>query len=520
MYSIKSIMNKTKKIILGISIFAVILIIFFIFRSNNGNNYQAIKVVKGSLSEEVIVTGKTAPLKETNLGFETAGKINNIYVKVGDEVYAGQLLAEIDKTGLYADLAESEAGLNIENLKLANILSGAKSEEIGVQEAKVSSAEINLRTSKENLISSIYNSYTTTDDSVRNKLDSLYTNPKDGSPKFNISVSDSQLKINLESGRFEIEGLLNLFLKKINILTSYSEIEGYYSDGKIILEKAKSLLDNAGIAVNNTTANGSLSADTLATYKSNISTARTNVNTAMASLNSFIQSYESTKSTLDIEQKTLALKKSSGSPEEIGIQKASIDQTKAKIQSIKAKITKASIRSPISGKITKKNAEVGEIASVNNSVLTVHSDGGLIIEANIPETDIGKVNIGNIVNFTMDAFDKEKFTAKIYEVEPGETIVDGVVNFKIKAQFDAYDPRIKSGLTSNLRIETLKKDGILIIPQYAVMEKSDGSYVKKMINGKISEAKIETGIRGTSGLVEILSGLSDGEEILVSKTEK
>ncbi len=512
-------MNKNKKILLGVGILAVILITFFVVKAKNGNNYESIRITKGSLSEEVVVTGKTAPLKEISLGFETAGKISNIYVKVGEEVYAGQLLAEIDKTDLYADLAESEAGLNIENLKLANILSGAKSEEVGVQEAKVLSAETNLKTSKENLISSIYSSYTTTDDSIRNKLDALYTNPKGISPIFNIPVSDSQLKLNLEIGRSEVEGLLGALYTKINTLNSYSEIENYYSDAKNVVDKAKSLLDNAGIAVNNANPSSSLSATSLDTYKSNISTARTNVNTVLSSLNSYIQAYESAKSTLDIEEKTLALKKSGGSPEEIAIQKASIDQTKAKIQSIRAKLAKASLRSPIDGKITKKDAEVGEIANINKNILTVHSEGGLIIEANIPETDIGKVNIGNIINLTMDAFGKENFTAKIYEIEPGETIVDGVVNFKIKAQFDSYDPRIKSGLTSNLRIETLKKENILIAPQYAITEKNDGSYVKKMIGGEISEIKIETGIRGTNGLVEVVSGLGEGDEILSNSTK-
>lgn len=500
---------------LSLAILLVVLVVGITTLSHSGNgSYKYVTVTRNDISEGVIVTGKTAPVKETKLGFEVTGKIAKIYKEVGDKAYAGEILAELDKSSLYSDLAETNAELSIEKLKLDQILKGAKVEEIDVQEAKVLSAETLLETNKQTLISSIYDSYTKTDDAIRNKLDSLYSNPKDSGVQFNIPVSNSQLKIDLESGRSGIEHLLVLVLGEVSDASSGNNIKKYYLDARNLLEKAKDLLDKAGIAINNATQSSSISQTTLATYKSDVSTARANINTTLTSLNTYIQAYESAASNLTVEQRTLDLKKSGGSPEEIAIQKASVVQAEAKLQSIKAKIAKATIYSPIAGVVTRRDAEDGEIANSNQNILTVYSDGGLILEANMPETNIGKISLGNNISLTIDAFPGEKFTAKIIEIEPGDKIVDGVVNFKIKASFNDLDVRIKSGLTSTLNIETFKKENALTIPQSAITKENNEAFVKKIVDGKSENVKVQTGIENADGLVEIVSGLDYGDEVV------
>ncbi|MEK7093973.1 MAG: efflux RND transporter periplasmic adaptor subunit, partial [Patescibacteria group bacterium] len=143
----------------------------------------------------------------------------------------------------------------------------------------------------------------------------------------------------------------------------------------------------------------------------------------------------------------------------------------------------------------------------------------LEIEANIPEVDIGKVMVGNSVSMTIDAFPGETFSGKVGYIDPAETIVDGVTNFKVKIAFDKNDPRLKSGLTTNISIKTLEKTNVLVLPQYALIESSDGVFVDRKQGEKITRIPITIGIRSHDGKVEILSGISEGETVVTAETK-
>jgi len=106
------------------------------------------------------------------------------------------------------------------------------------------------------------------------------------------------------------------------------------------------------------------------------------------------------------------------------------------------------------------------------------------------------------------------FTGKVSYIEPAETIVDGVVNYKVRINFDKEDPRFKSGLTANLSIETLRKDNVLIASRDAFLDNGAGVVAKKIDHGKTTQVKVELGIRGENNLVEILSGLAENDQVI------
>ena len=130
-----------------------------------------------------------------------------------------------------------------------------------------------------------------------------------------------------------------------------------------------------------------------------------------------------------------------------------------------------------------------------------------------PEVDIGRVAVGNNVAITIDAFPGEQFKGVVSYIDPAETIVDGVVNYKTTITFTNDDPRLRSGLTVNLFVETKHKDGVLIIPQYAVLETDQGTYALKQVSTQKTQVPITIGIRGEDGNVEVLTGLNEGDTI-------
>jgi HlyD family secretion protein len=137
------------------------------------------------------------------------------------------------------------------------------------------------------------------------------------------------------------------------------------------------------------------------------------------------------------------------------------------------------------------------------------------IEANVSEVNIGKVNVGNKVNITFDAFPANIYTGVVTFVEPGETVVDNVVNYKVHISIEGDVTNLKSGLTSNLRILTDSHDNVLTVPAYAILGDDGKDYLMKVVNDRTEKVEVETGILGSNGRIEILRGINEGEIIRV-----
>jgi len=74
--------------------------------------------------------------------------------------------------------------------------------------------------------------------------------------------------------------------------------------------------------------------------------------------------------------------------------------------------------------------------------------------------------------------------------------------------------RAKSGLTANLAIQSKKKNGVLVLPQYALLEKDNGTFVRRKTATATEEVRVIVGIRDSQGMTEIISGVSEGDEVL------
>ncbi len=477
-----------------------------------------IEVKKGSISEEVIVTGKTKSSNEISLGFEVGGKIKSAPAFVGKKVLPEEVLLLLEDGDLLAGVLDAKAVLSGERVKLEELKKGKRPEEIKIQEGKIQSASVSLLESVRNVSDKIGDAYTKSDDAIRNKADQLFSNARTSSPVFNFPVTNYQLRIDIESLRPAVERELNTWLTETNSLnvdkTSSGELTIFITNAKERLSLFKDFLSKTGLAINYLTPTATLTQTIIDGYKADISSARSNVDTAIINLSTAEEKWKSAKSSLTLEENQFLLDKAGTSEEKISTQEALISSAEAKLLSAEAKLKKAHLRSPLSGFVTKQEGQVGEIVSAGQELVSIMSLSNFEIEANIPEVDIGKINVGNPVHLTFDAFSGEIFSGKVIFIDPAETIIDGVVNFKIKVSIEGDVGKLKSGLTSNLSIETRKVDDVLVLPQYAILEKDSGSYVRKSVDGKTEEVKVTLGLRGSDGNVEIVSGLSVGDKVM------
>ena len=142
------------------------------------------------------------------------------------------------------------------------------------------------------------------------------------------------------------------------------------------------------------------------------------------------------------------------------------------------------------------------------------SNGGYEVDGGVSETDVGKIAVGDAVTMTLDAFPNETFDGKVFYIAPAETNTQGVISFLVKIAFSKPDPRLKSGLTANIDIQTQQKNGVLILPQYAILQNDKGTFVETLENKKIKQNPVVIGISDQKGNVEVMSGVTLGENVL------
>src|ERR1700722_3357552 len=133
-----------KKIIIAGGIIVVVLIgLFFIFH-HGSSPYQFVTVQRGTIVEDVSVTGNTTPVNNLDLAFETGGTISAVYKNAGDSVSAGDALVQLDTSGLQAQLAQAQASVDAAQANLAELQAGPTSQNVQVSEAAVTTAEQTL----------------------------------------------------------------------------------------------------------------------------------------------------------------------------------------------------------------------------------------------------------------------------------------------------------------------------------------------------------------------------------------
>lgn len=473
---------------------------------------QSVKVVRGTVVETVSVTGNTAPVKSVSLSFGNTGTISKVYSDIGKHVVQGQILAELNTNDLYAQVRQAEASLATQKAKLEGLLAGSRPEDIEASRVAVDKAKQDLVNMYSAVTDTSFDSYAKANDAVRTQLDGFFSNPDSTNPKLTYTTSAPQAQLDAESQRFTATGFLNAWQNEILANTrTHEETEKFIEKQIEYLGTIRQLLSSVSRTLD--TATG-LTSTTLATYKTNVAAAVAEVNTASKNLNTAFQNIASQKLAVSQLEAQLELKLSGSTPEDVRAQEAQVSSAEASLLSAQAKLANSRIISPMAGLVTRFDAKVGQLATPSTDLVSVISGTNFEVEAGIPETDIGKLAVGNQVSMTLDAFPGETFTGTISYINPAETVTQGVVDYEIKVIFDTTDTRMKSGLTVNLDIATRKSENVLLVPQYAILQNDAGSFVQRDVNGEIEDIPVVLGLQDKEGNVEIKSGVEEGDEVL------
>ena len=170
------------------------------------------------------------------------------------------------------------------------------------------------------------------------------------------------------------------------------------------------------------------------------------------------------------------------------------------------------IISPLDGTIILKNIVKGQTVGAS-TVLFAMSDR-LIITANVDESDIGRVKVGQKVEIILDAYPQDVVKGRVFQILDEGKNVSNVIIYKIKIMSRRLPSFFKSKMTANIKIYLAHGKSIIVVPSRSISVDKDGDAI--VITGFNNKAPLYTKIKtgnNFNGKTEIIEGLEDGDLI-------
>ena len=212
------------------------------------------------------------------------------------------------------------------------------------------------------------------------------------------------------------------------------------------------------------------------------------------------------------------------------ISKENLEDFKTKLNTAKAKLNDAIseesfylIKSPFAGTITSKYAEIGSyvapIANLSSNTsaknFIFELSNGIEIIAKVPESDIGRIKIGQEASVRIESFPSKKYQAKIIKIAPRAVKDNNVTSFEVTLRFKEISNNIKIGMTADLEFKV--KDDIekILVPTVSIVtEKGKKGILKLDKNNFPKFEEVEFGISSGSK-TSVINGLKPGEKIFI-----
>lgn len=411
------------------------------------------------------INGEIATSTDAQISSTASGKIIGLYVKEGDSVSQGQVLARLDTDNLQQQVAQARAQLASAKAQLSQAQTNARLAPNRTA-AAVRQAEAALRAAKAQLTKAQNGARDEDREQAQNNLRAA---------KSNLDTAKKQLE---RTKTLVKEGAL----AEAQLDTAQNAYEG-----------ALAQYENALVAV-------SLTKN--ATRPEDIDAAKENVRQAEQAL----ASSKATK-TLDV---TLT--------DQVEAAQAQIKSAQAQIQVSEKNLREAVIKAPFGGKIYGRPLQTGTVIAPGTPVARIISNGGVFFEGQVPSDKLGSIGNGTAVSIRIDSFPNRNFAGKIATISPiGENI--GRM-FNVRVTFDTMSENIKPGMFARGSVTVREVPDATLVNSTSVIEKDGKSYVMVASGSTARKVAVTTGIRESNmtqviGLPSDAKVISRGQEALV-----
>ena len=453
-------------------------------------------------------------------------------VEVGDEVQAGDLIAEIDPTDSRTTYTQALADLNAAQARLTQAREQADVQPTLTQ-ASINQAEASYNAALKDMQRLQQATHLQSRAQARAALDSADASLKATQQELERlqDASHPQATTQARSALDKAEANLGLAETELKRAEDLKE-RGYIPQSEVDVARNRRDLAKAELA------SAQKQWDTLPTQKATeIKSAQTRIDQAQAELASTQKRWD----TLDAEQAaelqsaqartdqaSAALKRAKADAVQDRLRQADVTSARAQVTRAQAQVDNArtmldytTIRAPRTGVIVQKFVEEGTIVTSGRSAVGQGTDilelGDLtkmFVEVHMDEADVAKVRVGQAVTIRVDAFVDEEFAGIVTRINPQASTEQNITTVLVTVQVRQLDARLKPEMTATCEFVVDQVENALYLPSRAV-QKMNGQYEVMVAREQgMATAPVKVGLVGDES-TEIVAGLKEGDEVII-----
>jgi len=440
------------------------------------SNQQLVEVTRGDLTVTVNGIGNIAIAEERTLSFGADGKVEEIYIEEGDKVSKNDVLAKLDTDALELAVTQAELALTEQQVAVTQAEVALTEKEVAVTEAEVALTE------KE------------------------------------VAVTEAQVA--LETAEYNLYEAKDIYIWQ-DIRTAQSDVD-----------EAQRYLDDALWNLNQSTGPGVEFAQKIVIHaQSRLDTAEDILEAMLAGtdpqevdiknleLELAQQSLELTQLTLELAEQSLEQARHSEklAQQSVEQEQRSLVETRQSLALAQKQLNEATLTAPFDGVVARVDVDEGDSVSATTTIAYFVDLTSLELEVEVDEIDIPSVKLGQRAIISIDALPGVELEGKVTFIPPMSREEPGLVLYDVKIGFDVPQGfELRGGMSATADIVIDERSNVLLVPNQAIRLDSQGNpVVMVMVNELTQERRVVTGISNGSH-TEILSGLNEGEVIVIA----
>jgi HlyD family secretion protein len=420
-------------------------------------DYQTVALERGDINAIVGATGTVRTNQTTTVGWQTSGRIAEILVEIDDNVVKGEELANLDESTLSQSLIM------------------AKSDLIGAQRALDDLLGSDLAQKQ------AYQAYVNAKDTLDEALEDRESMDYERASQNSIDLARS-----------------DYIVAQDTVIDLEKDFDDYFAN----------LLEDDPVR---------------AQFMSRLAAARQSRDRSLAQLNYLLSmpdqlEIEQADALVEVTRAQLEDAKREWERLEAGTDPNDIAAAEARIEAIESTLKMISMEAPFNGQVTSIPSKVGDQVAPGTVSFRIDDLSRLLVDVEITEVDINRIQLGQPVELTFDAIMGEEFNGIITEVARVGTNVQGVVNFTVTIEITDADENVRSGMTAAVNIIVEQVENVLMVPNRAVRMLEGDRVVYVLRNGMQEVEEIEIGVSSETHSELISGNVEIGEKFILNPT--
>lgn len=429
-------------------------------RQEARSKMQTVAVRRETLPITISANGTIEAKQSTNVSPKSSGRLKSLLVEEGNYVKAGQVLAYMDDSDLQGQLMQAQGSLASAQANLQKAQAGNRPQDIAQAQAQLAEAQANLQKAQ----------------AGNRPQDIAQAQARLNSTQASLNKAEDDLKRNQQ----------------------------LYNSGAIALSIVNQKISDRDSA------------------KASVNEAQQAL--ALQQAGSRQEDIEQVRAVVQQRQQALALLQAGTRQEDIDAARAQVKQQQGNLKTIQTQIEDTVIRAPFSGIVTEKYADPGDFVTpttsgssvsgaTSSSILTLAATYQVV--ANVAETDIGRIKVGQSVEIIADAYPDKTFTGKVASVAAQATVTSNVTSFRVRVDFNDADHLLLPGMNVDAKFDAGSLNNVLVVPTVAISRQQDGTGVQLLTKNGTRFVPIQTGTT-INDKTQVLSGLQGNERVLIS----